>query len=244
MIVLKNRTETIYVWKNINLERSRLLLFFTILVLAFMLFILNTRPFSQLGLLLIPISYGLGVYTYRKMVVWGMGAHGEKKVIKELSRLGDSYFLLNNVVVPPNWGDADHIVLGPNGLFVVETKTVGDTVECDGDSWRRLKVSKSGFSYPVPVGNPGGQAKRNAKSLKDLLLKHEFDIFRRGAPHIWVHAIVCFTNEEVELRVRNPTIEVLKLPALVEYIRIQSLDRAYSVDELRRMGEVILRECD
>ena len=126
---------------------------------------------------------------------------------------------------------------------MVETKTVGDVVECDGDSWRRIKVSKGGFSYLVPVGNPGRQAKRNAKSLKDLLLKHEFDIFKGGAPHIWVHAVVCFTSDVVQLKVRKPTVEVLTPDSLVAYVTRQHLDRQYTAEELRLMGEVILREC-
>ena len=243
MITLKEPAETIYVWRNVHLNRSRTLLFFTILVLAFMLFVMSTFPFAQLGLLLIPLSYGLGVYTYRKMMVWRMGSYGEKKVVSALSSLDDRFLLVNNVVIPPNWGDADHIIISPNGLYVVETKTVGDVVECDGDSWRRIKVSKGGFSYPVPVGNPGRQAKRNAKSLKDLLLKHEFDIFKGGAPHIWVHAVVCFTSDVVQLKVRKPTVEVLTPDSLVAYVTRQHLDRQYTAEELRLMGEVILREC-
>lgn len=243
MKVIKQRTETIYVWKHVHLERSRILLFFTLLVLAFMLFILNTRPYSQMGLLLIPLSYGLGVYTYRKLTAWRMGAEGEIKVINELSSLSDGYLILNNVVVPPNWGDADHIILGPNGIFVIETKTLRGNVSCDGDSWRRHKKSTSGFQYPVPIGNPSGQAKRNAKSLKDLLLKHEFDIFKKGAPHIWVHALVCFTREEIQIDIKNPTVEVLKPKQLIDFIVNQKLKHEYSLKELERMGSVILREC-
>lgn len=243
MRILKDRSEAVYVWKHIHLNRSRVLIFFTLLFLAFMLFVINVYPFAQMGLLLIPLSYGLGVYTYRKLVAWTMGAEGERRVISELRRLDDSYLVLNNVVVPPNWGDADHIVLGPNGLFVVETKTSGDIIECDGDSWRRYKVSGRGFAYPVTIGNPSNQAKRNAKSLKDLILKHEFDVFKGGAPHIWVHAVVCFTNEDVELKVRNPTVDVLMLPELCMFVKGHKLKRKYAVDELERMGAIILREC-
>lgn len=244
MKVLKERSEAVYVWKHIHLNRSRVLIFFTLLMLAFMLFVINVYPFAQMGLLMIPLSYGLGVYTYRKLIAWTMGAEGERRVISELSRLNDNYFVLNNIVLPPNWGDTDHIVLGPNGLFVVETKTSGDVIECDGDSWRRYKVSGKGFAYPVSIGNPSNQAKRNAKSLKDLVLKHEFDVFNGGAPHIWVHAIVCFTNEDVELKLKNPTVEVLRLPGVCNFIKSQKPRRRYSGDEVELMGTVILRECN
>lgn len=244
MKLLKERSEAIYVWKHIHLNRSRVLIFFTLLVLAFMLFIINIYPFAQMGLLLIPLSYGLGVYTYRKLIAWTIGAEGERRVISELACLNDNYFVLNNVVLPPNWGDTDHIVLGPNGLFAIETKTSGDIIECDGDTWRRYKVSGKGYAYPVSIGNPSNQAKRNAKSLKDLILKHEFDVFKGGAPHIWVHAIVCFTNEDVELKLKNQSVEVLRLPSVCKFIKSQKPRRRYSGSELELMSAVILRECN
>ncbi|MFH1835720.1 MAG: nuclease-related domain-containing protein [Methanobacteriota archaeon] len=242
MRVLKNRADTIYVWKHINLNRSRMLLFMVLLVLAFMLFIMNTYPFAQMGLLLIPLSYGLGLYTYRKMVAWTMGATGELRVVEELSKLDDGYILLNNVVVPPNWGDADHIILGPNGLFVVETKAVGGSVECNGDSWSRFKVGGRGFSYPVKIGNPSSQVKRNAKSLKDLVLKHGSEIFQGTVPHIWVHAGVVFTNDDLNLKVENPTVSVLRLHEVVDYIKSEKSKFKYSEKQLSRMASVILRE--
>jgi NIMA (never in mitosis gene a)-related kinase len=157
--------------------------------------------------------------------------------------LDDGFYLLNNVVVPPNWGDTDHVVVGPNGLFVVETKTVGDMVECDGDSWARYKVGAKGFSYPVALGNPSAQAKRNAKSLKDLLLTHKSEIFEGESPHIWVHAVVVFTNEDVKLKIKNTTVEVLRLPELADFILSTKSGVTYAEEELKRMVDIIIKEC-
>lgn len=243
MIILKERADTIYVWRHIHLNRSRALIFFTLLSLSFMLFMINKHPFAQVGLLFIPLSYGLGVYTYRKVVTWSMGSRGEDRVVDALKGLGDEYLILNSVIIPPNRGDADHILLGPNGIFVIETKNITGTVKCDGDDWTRFKKGKKGFSYPIDIGNPSKQVKRNAKSLKDLILKHEFEVFASGAPHIWVHGIVAFTNDHVKLEVKNPTTSVLKLPELKDFILSQKPANTFTGKELKAMGEVILDNC-
>jgi len=51
-----------------------------------------------------------------------------------LSGLPDSFSLISGVVIPPNRGDTDHIVLGPTGIFVIEDKHYGGEIKCDGDN--------------------------------------------------------------------------------------------------------------
>jgi hypothetical protein len=41
--------------------------------------------------------------------------------------LSDDYYLLNDLYLRDGGGDIDHIVLGPNGVFVLETKNWSGT---------------------------------------------------------------------------------------------------------------------
>ena len=243
MILLKKHTETLYVWRNIQLNRSRLLIFVTLVMLGFLLFIMDVVPYASVGLILIPIAYGLGIYTYRKHLIWGSGSEGEKIVINELKKLDDTYCLISGVVIPPNRGDVDHIVLGRNGIFVVETKNYSGEVSCNGDVWGRRKIGRRGKPYPLEIGNPSNQVKRNAKVLKDFILRHQREIFKK-TPHIWVEGILVFTNPAVVLKIKNPTVSIVSPNKLVEFIKNNTEGTGLSEREVKNLGNVIMKHAE
>ena len=64
-----------------------MLIFITLFILAVILFIMNQFPSAALGIILIPIAYVLGIYSYQKYITWKSGSLGEDIVIKELKKL-------------------------------------------------------------------------------------------------------------------------------------------------------------
>ncbi len=77
--------------------------------------------FFTIGALLI-------MYPYRH---WRSGLKGEKRVIRNLvENLSDQYSIFNNVLLKggKRGGDIDHIVVGPTGVFVIETKNNQESV--------------------------------------------------------------------------------------------------------------------
>lgn len=61
---------------------------------------------------------------------WRSGAVGEAVVAEVLSRLSDKYFVLHHLATP--FGDFDHLVVGPTGVFAIETKSWRGLVVPDG----------------------------------------------------------------------------------------------------------------
>jgi hypothetical protein len=53
---------------------------------------------------------------------WFTGAIGEKEVSRLLARLGQEWTVLNSVPVGKDGSDIDHIVIGPPGVFTINTK--------------------------------------------------------------------------------------------------------------------------
>lgn len=232
----------IYVWRNINLNKSRLLLFFVLLFLSFLLFIMNEFPYASMGVILIPISYGLGLYTYQKYLTWRVGSTSSSLVSEALSNLPDSYSLISGVVIPPNRGDTDHIILAPPGIFVIEDKHYGGEIKCNGDKWKRYKIGRRGSRYDLWVGSPSNQVKRNAKVLKDFILEHQGEIFKeRKAPHIWIESIILFTNEKANVSLKKPTVQILSLEEVSDFIENANLEYSLSEQEIDGLGKVILR---
>lgn len=229
-----------YVWRNIQLNKSRMLIFIMLFILALILFIMNWFPSATLGVILIPLAYLLGIYSYRKYLTWKSGSLGEDTVINELSKLSDSYYVINGVVIPPNRGDTDHIVLGPNGVFVIESKNYGGRITCDGDEWSRHKIGAGGRKYELRIGSPSNQVKRNAKVLKDFILENRDKIFDK-APHLWVYSLLVFTNDRATLDIKNATVDILKTDELSDFIPGQESEVMFTEEELKRIGELILR---
>lgn len=105
--------------------------------------------------------------------VYRAGMAGEKVTETVLSRLPDSYLIIPNVQlrVQQRRGEIDHLVLGNNGIFVVETKNYKGTVTGDirDGSLTKDKYSSGGTLSTKTVTNPVRQVKRETMMLKDIL---------------------------------------------------------------------------
>ena len=102
------------------------------------LFTLSLGIFEEVGLLLSLVPFAAFYYYLRKYRIYNGGWQGEKSVTKLLSKtLSNDYSLINDVYLHDGGGDIDHIVLGPNGVFVLETKNWSGKITCSGDQWQR-----------------------------------------------------------------------------------------------------------
>ena len=121
---------------------------------------------------------------------WKSGLNGERTVIKNISdKLSSEYSIFNDVLLADGKrkGDIDHLIVGPTGIFVVETKNNKETVSYNGYKW--MGITK----------NPSNQVEVNAFRLKDLLKYCE--VFENREPY--VNAIVVFSNKKVTLNLSH-----------------------------------------
>jgi len=176
----------------------------------------------------------IGVWYYwRRYCSSKMGSTGEKMVTQALeSRLNDEYYLINDVLYTNDRGNKeniDHIVLGPNGIFAIETKHYSGKVTCSRSYWQ----------VPFPFGrSPSTQAKGNAYWVnKAIKVSKVFETLK-----IWVKPIVVFSNPDLELEVIDPEVEVVKLDRLVNSIMSYNNGYSFSPEQLKLMGEGILKQ--
>jgi hypothetical protein len=199
------------------------------------LVLLNFDFFVEAGLLVALFSL-VGFYYYlHKYRVYNGGLEGEKRVAKLLNdTLNDEYYLINAAYFRDGNGDIDHIVLGPNGLFVVETKNWSGRITCNGDEWYRQNRHKKSDS----ASNPSRQVKRNATRVKNAI---ESSATLRPL-RIWVEGIVVFTNNHADLHVNYPTVQILKLHELPNYITSYRSRNNYSRQQLETIGKEIIKQ--
>lgn len=136
------------------------------------------------------------------------GIQGEEVVTWELSHLSDEFVLLNDVMLPGGSGNIDHIVIGPTGVFVIETKNYSGKYVCYGDRWffqgRRQKYDVSSVSV---------QARNNARVLANLLHSSGFTAD--------VNPIIVFAHPSVQLWLHSPTVPVLKNGHICSFLLAQ-----------------------
>jgi hypothetical protein len=228
MKVLK---ETKYAYLQAKYERNRKrgIIFSAASIPAFILGVYLTHLILILlfvGLILL----GIGVTYLSRSLSYKAGIQGEKAVAEALQELDDSYSLINDIVVGEKRGNIDHVLLSPKGIFVIETKNYTGDVRCEGDRW-----SKKGERRLYEIRSISRQATNNANYLSGLI-RGELNL------RILIRPICVFTNRRVELELHEPTLPVLRLSELAEFVRKAPPLTTLVDAEIQAISECILEK--
>lgn len=87
------------------------------------------------GLVAVLTALKLGGPTTRRLRSIRRGRLGERLVVDMLRGLPDEYWLVNDVTLGLARGSIDHVLIGPCGVVVLETKRVAGNIRCRDDEW-------------------------------------------------------------------------------------------------------------
>lgn len=146
---------------------------------------------SQIGVLLFLVAVATAI-----LLAWGdrrlgnflKGAKGEEWVAHELAFLSAEYAVFNGLRLGGGKQNFDHIIVGPAGVFVVETKNWKGSVE-----FRDGKLYAGGREPSRP---PLKQVKAAAVELVQFLDE-------TGLGDMPVHSVLCFLGTELPEAVMN-----------------------------------------
>jgi hypothetical protein len=154
-------------------------------------------------------------YFLRMYRSYRLGVEGEEKVTSLLQRsLNDYYFLVNDVVYSDSLGkkrNIDHVLLGPNAVFAIETK-----------NWTRLYF------------DPTDQAQRNAQWVWQTIVDSKVLADKK----FWVQGVVVFLNFLGVPDLSTEKVKVLGFNDLVGFIKGYGQNRFY-LQELEAMGKIL-----
>ena len=162
------------------------------------------------------------------------GREGEIRNSDRLERgLDDDYFIINDVDLAfgKKKSQIDHVVVGPNGVFVIETKNWhGELIGNENDpTWTQIKEDKNGNIIKIKLGNPIVQNLRHVQTTKSIL-------DASGLNSEDVFSVVVVNNDNKEINTVTP---VLLPNEMVEYIKWTKSGHEYSHQEISRIIEVI-----
>jgi hypothetical protein len=143
----------------------------------------------------------LGVKTDERS--WRVGVKGEEMVAKELTKLGPHWRVLHAVAVGDRGSDIDHIVIGPAGIFTLNTKR-----RPGGEAWvaeRAVRVNHQRTDYLRNSRHEGARASRL------LTAAH-------GSP-IDVQPVIVFVDlREFDVKQQPPDVHVTTRKRLVKWL--------------------------
>ncbi len=153
---------------------------------------------------------------------WGAGAEGEVKVGRELERLHKEGFYVFH-----DWdsgkGNVDHFVIGPQGVFVVETKAYSGEITCEDG-----RLLRSG--RPIPGKDATKQAMAEAMAVRDLLRDS-------SGIEAFVQPILCFSDAHLSCYRPLNGVEITNVGSLNRYIMTQR--ERYSTKEVKAIAHLL-----
>jgi len=185
------------------------------------------------------------------MVVWIMlvlnnieilkfGLQGEKEAFDLLSKLPKQYKILSDVHIVDGTKSSqiDFVIIGPNGLFIMESKHIKGIINGKEDDTylQKVKIGRGGDKYFKRMYNPIKQI-RGHKIGMDVFLKKKGFRYR-------AFPILYFSNECV-VNVRSKKVKIITEPVLViDYIKRHKEENVYLsqkvqmkiADELKALG--------
>lgn len=139
---------------------------------------------------------------------WVKGLEGENLVLSYLKTLPDTYTICHDVKLPYEHGNIDHIVIGPNGVFLIETKNYRGKWRIQGEKWYYYKNGR----YNSARYDPTAQVVRNESDFEKFLWDRgisSLDIALRS-----IVALVC-SNHRI---VKKPHSYEVLIPENLHYV--------------------------
>lgn len=153
------------------------------------------------------------------------GEAGERSTSHQLRFLGGDYQVFNGIRVRAGGRSQqfDHIVVGPNGVFHIDSKHWDGEIEFSQNGVQR---GNGGYR-----GDPTNQMYRHEYILKELL--------RKNMTEAEVIGLICFTHPNCELIGKSPAFETMKLDRLLHFIKTYRTKKPLSAEKVKFIAKLI-----
>lgn len=133
----------------------------------------------------------------KQLDIYESGLTGEFNTVQSLARLSDDYTIISNPIITTNGSsnELDNLIVGSNGIFVVETKNHSEFIQGDvnNQNWKQDRMDGRGHEFYNPVK----QVSQHGRRIEEFLRLNGFN-FK-------VQKIVYFANTEVAISISGQT---------------------------------------
>ena len=138
---------------------------------------------------------------------WFPTRRRQSAVTEALKVLPDDYAVVDDLLLPENKGYVDHLVIGPNGLFLIEARNYAGEVKCEGYEW---------YVNRRRIPSVSRQAKNKAIAVRNSLAA---PLAHRKEKIPSVVAVVVLTNQGAINKLYKPAVPVLRVEEVADFIQ-------------------------
>ncbi|MDD2955990.1 MAG: nuclease-related domain-containing protein [Oscillospiraceae bacterium] len=176
----------------------------------------------------------------KQVDILNSGLSGENRGVQLLRDLPANYTVVSDLNLQHNGykSQIDHCVIGPNGIFLIETKNVAGMVSGERNSVnltqsRRLKGGKM---QKKEIYNPLKQTTGHARTVENIL--------KEEGIHTSIHPMVYFSNSYIRLNVnfhRGDAFVPSKSAEMLKYIQKCKCEKPLTPQQQETARKALLR---
>jgi len=159
------------------------------------------------GLAAVVTAFRLGRPVARRLRNVRTGRLGERLVNDLLGGLSDDYWLVNDVTLGLAHGNIDHVLIGPCGVVVIETKRLAGSIRCWGDDW-----SVNGYRRE----SIGRQVNSGACAVRYFLSERHPGLAASALR--WVESVIVFTHPLCRVEASDAQATVVRYSQLYQAV--------------------------
>ena len=159
------------------------------------------------GIAAVIAAFRLGRPVTRRLRTVRKGRLGERLVADLLGGLPDDYWLVNDVTLGLARGNIDHVLIGPCGVVVIETKRLAGNIRCWGDDWSVNGYRRKSVSRQVNSG---------ACAVRYFLNERHPDLAASALR--WVESIIVFTHPLCRVEVSDARATIVRYSQLYQVV--------------------------
>ena len=156
-------------------------------------------------------------------MTWRKGALGEYEVGAELERLPDDYFVFNDINTE-EFGNFDHIVVGPKGIFAIETK-----------NWTGL-IGTNAEGEIIRNGKPLWRSHIRMLERKVMMLREQIVVLTRR-DDLFIRGLMVFPKAYIEAGGKTRSIHCLTVERLHDYL--DKCPKRLQPNEIERIARAV-----
>jgi hypothetical protein len=159
---------------------------------------------------------------------WQAGYIGEQRTARELSKLPSDWLVLHDLP-RSNGTNIDHVLVGPTGVFLLDTKNVGTEVRVEDDTLVALR----------PDGRERYRTAKPASSVRGAAA-HLSEALTNAGAGCWVNAIIVVWGDMPQQRVGTRKLEWIAGSSVVDWL--VNLPAARNPDKIARARAALTGE--
>jgi hypothetical protein len=171
------------------------------------------------------------------------GKKGEMEIAYYLNWLNNNYYVFNDICLNSDkYGNQqiDHLVIGPNGIFHVETKNINGTIKISETGDWILEKKLRNQLLTEGMESPHHQIRRHELVLRDLLAQH----FKpKELAKLHLGSVVAMANSRTIILGKDPFLEVVKKDKLVYYLENTGKPGTLNNEEIKKIALIIALNC-